>query len=135
MFLSMIVLSFHVCLSFCFFFKDTATTDIYTYRHTLSLHDALPIWPHRVPLSRQVLAMLKELHEHTHWWKYLFPCVGHPRRRMSENTVNAGLRRLGYTSDQMTAHGFRAMAATLLNEMGEWHPDAIARQQIGRAPV
>src|SRR3546814_7408125 len=58
--------------------------------------------------------MLKELHEHTHWWKYLFPCLGHPRRRMSENTVNAGLRRLGYTSDQMTAHGFRAMAATLL---------------------
>src|SRR3546814_20113763 len=47
---------------------------------------------------------------------------------MSENTVNAGLRRLGYTSDQMTAHGFRAMAATLLNEMGEWHPDAIERQ-------
>ncbi|HEY9578544.1 MAG TPA: integrase arm-type DNA-binding domain-containing protein [Rhizorhapis sp.] len=84
--------------------------------------------PHRVPLSRQVLAMLKELHEHTHWWKYLFPCLGHPRRRMSENTVNAGLRRLGYTSDQMTAHGFRAMAATLLNEMGEWHPDAIERQ-------
>src|SRR3546814_1847395 len=93
--------------------------------------------PHRVPLSRQVLAMLKELHEHTHWWKYLFPCLGHPRRRMSENTVNAGLRRLGYTSDQMTAHGFRAMAATLLNEMGEWHPDAIERQlahvEIGRA--
>lgn len=47
---------------------------------------------------------------------------------MSENVVNQGLRRLGYTPDQMTAHGFRAMAATLLNEMGEWHPDAIERQ-------
>ena len=47
---------------------------------------------------------------------------------MSENTVNQGLRRLGYTSDQMTAHGFRAMAATLLNERGEWNPDAIERQ-------
>lgn len=84
--------------------------------------------PHRVPLSRQVIAMLRELHEHTHWWKYLFPCLGKPRKPMSENAVNQGLRKLGYTSEQMTAHGFRAMAATLLNEMGEWNPDAIERQ-------
>jgi integrase len=84
--------------------------------------------PHRVPLSRQVISMLKELHEHTHWWKYLFPCLGKPRKAMSENAVNQGLRKLGYTTDQMTAHGFRAMAATLLNEMGEWNPDAIERQ-------
>jgi integrase len=84
--------------------------------------------PHRVPLSRQVIAMLRELHEHTHWWRYLFPCLGKPRKAMSENAVNQGLRRLGYTTDQMTAHGFRAMAATLLNEMGEWNPDAIERQ-------
>lgn len=84
--------------------------------------------PHRVPLSRQVLAMLRELQEHTHWWKYLFPCLGRPRKPMSENAVNQGLRRLGYTTDEMTAHGFRAMAATLLNEMGEWNPDAIERQ-------
>lgn len=84
--------------------------------------------PHRVPLSRQVIEMLKELHEHTHWWKYLFPCLGKPRKAMSENAVNQGLRKLGYTTDQMTAHGFRAMAATLLNEMGEWNPDAIERQ-------
>lgn len=84
--------------------------------------------PHRVPLSRQVIEMLKELHEHTHWWKYLFPCLGKPRKAMSENAVNQGLRKLGYTTEQMTAHGFRAMAATLLNEMGEWNPDAIERQ-------
>lgn len=84
--------------------------------------------PHRVPLSRQVIAMLRELHEHTHWWKYLFPCLGRPRKAMSENAVNQGLRRLGYTTNEMTAHGFRAMAATLLNEMGEWNPDAIERQ-------
>lgn len=84
--------------------------------------------PHRVPLSRQVIAMLKELHEHTHWWKYLFPCLGKPRKAMSENAVNQGLRKLGYTTDQMTAHGFRAMAATLLNEMGDWNADAIERQ-------
>lgn len=46
---------------------------------------------------------------------------------MSENTVNAALRRLGYTSSDMTAHGFRSMASTLLNEQG-WHRDAIERQ-------
>jgi integrase len=46
---------------------------------------------------------------------------------MSENTVNAGLRRLGYGPDEMTGHGFRAMASTLLNESGKWHPDAIER--------
>ena len=47
---------------------------------------------------------------------------------MSENTINAALRRMGFTQDEMTGHGFRAMAATLLNEMGLWHPDAIERQ-------
>ena len=46
---------------------------------------------------------------------------------MSENTVNAALRRLGYGSDDMTGHGFRSMASTLLNEQG-WHRDAIERQ-------
>jgi integrase len=46
---------------------------------------------------------------------------------MSENTVNLALRKLGYTSSQMTAHGFRSMASTLLNEQG-WPPDAIERQ-------
>lgn len=46
---------------------------------------------------------------------------------MSENTLNAALRRLGYASDEMTAHGFRAMASTLLNESGKWSSDAIER--------
>ena len=46
---------------------------------------------------------------------------------MSENTVNGALRRLGYTNDEMTAHGFRAMASTLLNESGKWSSDAIER--------
>jgi integrase len=47
---------------------------------------------------------------------------------MSENTINGALRRLGYAKDEMTGHGFRAMASTLLNEMGRWNPDAIERQ-------
>lgn len=72
--------------------------------------------------------MLEELHALTGHWPHMFTCSIRPRNMMSENVVNQGLRRLGYTPDQMTAQGFRAMAATLLNEMGEWHPDAIERQ-------
>ena len=84
--------------------------------------------PHRVSLSRQVLSMLEELHALTGHSRYLFPSFRSPGRCMSENTVNAALRRLGYSQDEMTAHGFRAMAATLLNEMGMWNPDAIEKQ-------
>jgi integrase len=82
---------------------------------------------HRVPLSRQAIAILRELHAVTGPAGYVFPSIRTRARPMSENTLNAGLRRLGYTSDEMTAHGFRAMAATLLNESGKWHPDAIER--------
>jgi len=46
----------------------------------------------------------------------------------TDNTLNAALRRLGFGKDEVTAHGFRATASTLLNEMGKWHPDAIERQ-------
>lgn len=83
---------------------------------------------HRVPLSRQVLEMIAELREATGHRQHLFPCMGHPRKPMSENGINQALRRLGYKNGEMTAHGFRAMAATLLNEMGRWNPDAIERQ-------
>ena len=82
---------------------------------------------HRVPLSRQAVTILRELHALTGPAGYVFPSVRTRTRPMSENTLNAGLRRLGYTTDEMTAHGFRAMAATLLNESGKWHPDAIER--------
>lgn len=83
--------------------------------------------PHHVPLSRQAAALLREVFEATGPDGYVFPSVRTHTRPMSENTVNAGLRRLGYSSDEMTAHGFRAMASTLLNESGKWHPDAIER--------
>ncbi|HJT40033.1 MAG TPA: site-specific integrase [Sphingobium sp.] len=73
--------------------------------------------PHRVPLSRQVLAIIEELREITGHRQYLFPCMGSPRRPMSKNGVNQALRRLGYEAGEMTARGFRAMAATLLNEI------------------
>lgn len=83
---------------------------------------------HRVPLSSQVVDMFEELYELTGTGRYCFPSFRSPRRPMSENTVNAALRALGFGQEEMTAHGFRAMAATLLNESGQFHPDAIERQ-------
>ena len=73
--------------------------------------------PHRVPLSAQALDVLKELQPLTGRSHYLFPSIRSLARPMSENTLNAALRRLGYTTDDMTAHGFRSMASTRLNEM------------------
>ncbi|MDX2210977.1 MAG: integrase arm-type DNA-binding domain-containing protein [Sphingopyxis sp.] len=82
---------------------------------------------HLVPLSRQSIAILKDLHALTGPDGYVFPSIRSRKRPMSDNTINAGLRRLGYSTEEMTAHGFRAMASTLLNESGKWHPDAIER--------
>ncbi|WP_394659260.1 tyrosine-type recombinase/integrase [uncultured Novosphingobium sp.] len=82
---------------------------------------------HHVPLSRQVMALFHEVEAITGPSGYVFPSVRTRTRPMSENTINAGLRRLGYATDEMTAHGFRAMASTLLNESGKWNPDAIER--------
>jgi integrase len=84
--------------------------------------------PHRVPLSIQALDVLSELRGITGSGQYVFPSFYTMRRPMSENTLNQALRRLGYTGEEMTSHGFRAMASTLLNETGKWHPDAIERQ-------
>jgi integrase len=84
--------------------------------------------PHRVPLARQVLAVLRELQAITGNGRWLFPSVRTFTRPISENTLNAALRRLGYSSKEMCTHGFRGMASTRLNEMGRWNPDAIERQ-------
>jgi len=83
--------------------------------------------PHIVPLSLQAITILRELEPLTGSAKYVFPSVRTNTRPMSNNTINAGLRRLGYASDEMTGHGFRSMASTILNEQG-WHRDAIERQ-------
>jgi integrase len=69
-----------------------------------------------VPLSRQAIEVLKELQPSTGHRQYLFHCERSPGRPMSENTINGALRRLGYSNDEMTGHGFRAMARTLLDE-------------------
>jgi integrase len=83
---------------------------------------------HSVPLSRQAIAIIESLETDVEFSPYLFPSLRSGTRPMSENTINAALRRLGYAKDEMTGHGFRAMASTLLNEMGQWNPDAIERQ-------
>lgn len=85
---------------------------------------------HIVPLSRQALQVLKDLLEIrlSQNEAFIFPAVHRTKdKRMSEGTLNAALRIMGFGNDEMTAHGFRAMASTLLNEQG-WRPDVIERQ-------
>jgi integrase len=82
---------------------------------------------HVVPLAHQALAVLAELQPFTGTGRYVFPSERGKERPMSDGTILAALRRMGYGPDAMTAHGFRAMASTLLNEQG-WNRDAIERQ-------
>ncbi|MGZ9057439.1 tyrosine-type recombinase/integrase [Methylomagnum sp.] len=82
---------------------------------------------HIVPLSRQALEILQELYPLTGTGRLVFPGERTKQKPISENTINAGLRRIGYAKDEITGHGFRSMASTLLNEQG-WHRDAIERQ-------
>lgn len=82
---------------------------------------------HSVPLSVQAVGILRELHEVTGTGRYLFPALHTTLKPISENTLNVALRRLGYGKDEMTSHGFRATASTLLNESGKWSQDAIER--------
>ncbi len=82
---------------------------------------------HIVPLSEQAVEILREVFELTGPFGYVFPSIRTASRPMSENTINVSLRRIGYDKSEMTGHGFRSMASTLLNEHG-WHKDAIERQ-------
>jgi integrase len=82
---------------------------------------------HVVPLSKQSDAILKQARDLSGGGRYVFPAFGKPSKPMSENTAIAALRRMGFGADEMTAHGFRAMASTFLNECGKWSPDAIER--------
>jgi len=83
--------------------------------------------PHVVPLARQALAILRELQPLARGGRYLFASLRTRDRPMSNNTINAALRRLGYSGEEQTAHGFRSMASTLLNEQG-FPPDVIELQ-------
>jgi integrase len=84
--------------------------------------------PHIVPLVLQSLAILRELQPLTGDGRYVFPSARSPQRAMSENAVLAALRRMGYTKEEMTGHGFRAMARTVLDEVLHFRPDYIEHQ-------
>lgn len=83
---------------------------------------------HRVPLSSQALMVLCELREITGGCAFVLPSPQSIKKPISENVFNLALRRLGFKSEEMTSHGFRASASTLLNESGKWAEDAIERQ-------
>ena len=82
---------------------------------------------HIIPLSNQAREILDEIRPLTGNGKYVFPCVRSKDRPMSENTITAALRRMGFTSEEMCAHGFRGMASTMLHEQG-YNSDWVERQ-------
>ena len=84
--------------------------------------------PHIVPLSRQALAILRDLKLLTGSCAFVFPSERSRTRPMSENTINSALRALGYAKNQMTGHGFRHMASTLLHDSRKWRSEVIERQ-------
>jgi integrase len=96
--------------------------------------------PHIIPLRQQAVALLQELEPVSERSKYVFPGERSRLVPISDNTLNAALRRLGYSKEQMTAHGFRATARTLLDEVLEFEPHLIeqqlaheVREPLGRA--
>ena len=89
---------------------------------------------HVVLLSTQAVSILRELQPLTGRGRYVFPGARDRNRPMSNNAVRSALRRLGYTGEEMTAHGFRHMASTRLNEMSVWNPDAIEAALAHKMP-
>ena len=96
--------------------------------------------PHLVPLPRQAVAVLRELHSLTGQGKLMFRGERHHDRPMSDNTINAALRAMGFAADEVTGHGFRASARTMLHERLGFSPDVIeaqlahsVRDSLGRA--
>lgn len=83
---------------------------------------------HLVPLSTQAAAILAELHALTGRGRYVFPSARGPKRPMSNNAVLSALRRMGFDKDEMSGHGFRAMARTILDETLHFRPDYIEHQ-------
>ena len=86
--------------------------------------------PHLVPLAPQALALLADLRPLTGHGKFVFPSLLTGERCMSENTIRGALRRMGYTNEDMTAHGFRAMARTLISERLPGIPEGVIEAQL-----
>ena len=96
--------------------------------------------PHLVPLPKQAVAVLRELHKLTGHATVVFRGERHHDRAMSENTINAALRAMGFPADEVTGHGFRATARTMLHERLGFDPNFIeaqlahsVRDSLGRA--
>jgi integrase len=83
---------------------------------------------HIVPLPTQAVAILRDLHRLTGSHKYVFPSIRTPEKCMSENTINAALRGMGYSKEVVTAHGFRATARTIMDEILGERVDLIEHQ-------
>lgn len=109
-------------------FAEWADFDFHKSVWTIPPHKTKMRRAHSIPLSSQAITIIAAIEHDAAYSSFLFPSLRSVERPISENTVNAALRRLGYAQHEMTGHGFRAMAATLLNEMGLWHVDAIERQ-------
>ena len=91
--------------------------------------------PHVVPLAKQVVAILEELKPVSGHLEHVFKGGWDPLKPMSEAAVNAALRRLGYdTRSEMTGHGFRAMARTILEEQLDYDPSVIEPQLAHKTP-
>ncbi len=84
--------------------------------------------PHIVPLAPQALDILREIHALTGRGQYVFPSARGPKRPMSNNAILSALRRMGYDKDEMSGHGFRAAARTILDETLHFRPDYIEHQ-------
>jgi integrase len=83
---------------------------------------------HRVPLSRQALEVLAELRQITGHQKHLLASPRRHGKSIAANQFNYALREMGFTSNEHVAHGFRAMASTILNESGKWPVDVVELQ-------
>ena len=80
--------------------------------------------PHDIPLSKQAIILLQDIWSLSEYGELVFPSIRSNRKPLSENAFNAALRRMGFEQHEMTAHGFRSSASTILNERG-YNPDVI----------
>lgn len=106
---------------------DAGVWAIASHRMKRKKEDKAKGSPHIVSLSRQAVAVLRDIQPLTGYGRFVFPSPRTGERCMSENGVLSALRRMGYAKDEMSGHGFRAMASTLLNEMG-FRADVIEAQ-------
>ena len=119
---------------------DAALWTVPAARMKRELREKLHGGPHLVPLPKQAVAVLRELHPLTGYGKLVFRGERHHDRPMSDNTINAALRTMGFAAEEVTGHGFRATARTMLHERLGFSPDVIeaqlahsVRDSLGRA--